>query len=193
MAKYIDIPLQHISDRVLKRMGRRTDSDAIRALLRKLRARIPEITVRSTFIVGFPGESEEDFELLKAFIAEGNIDYAGFFAYSREEGTPAARMADQIPYKVKVARQRAVEKEEAKVVARKNEALVGKEVEVVYEGIDYNRGRFIGRPVFAAPTVDPVIYFTADFAPQVGKNYMVKITRGGFYLSGKASEADQKE
>ena len=110
MAKYIDIPLQHISDPVLKRMGRRTDSAAIRGLLKKLGNRIPGVTVRSTFIVGFPGETEADFEKLKDFIAEGNIDYAGFFAYSREEGTAAAKMAEQIPYKVKKQRQRDVER-----------------------------------------------------------------------------------
>lgn len=193
MAKYIDIPLQHVSDRILKRMGRRTDSASIKELLKKLRIRVPGITVRSTFIVGFPGESEEDFAELSDFIAAGNIDYAGFFAYSREEGTPAARMADQIPYKVKKQRQREIEKAEAAVVAAKHSAYVGKELRVVYEGIDYNRGRFIGRPGFCAPEVDPVVYFTADFAPEAGESYLIKITRGGFYMTGKALRAEQKE
>ena len=192
MAKYIDIPLQHISDPVLKRMGRRTDSAAIRGLLKKLGNRIPGVTVRATFIVGFPGETEADFEKLKDFIAEGNIDYAGFFAYSREEGTAAAKMAEQIPYKVKKQRQRDVEKAEAAVVAAKHAAYEGKKLEVVYEGIDLRRGRFVGRPSFCAPEVDPPIYFTADFAPEVGEKYVVKITRGGFYMTGKALGADQK-
>ena len=193
MAKYLDIPLQHVSDAVLKRMGRRTNYRNITELIKKLRSRIPGVTVRSTFIVGFPGESEEDFEKLRTFIGEGNVDYAGFFAYSREEGTAAAKMGAQIPYKVKVTRRRELEKEEARVVNEHHQKYLGQRLEVVYENIDLKRGRFVGRTVFQAPEVDPVVSFTADFAPEVGTIYIVKITRGGFYMQGKALKKDQKE
>ncbi len=180
MAKYLDIPLQHISDRVLKRMARRTDESRIRQLLTKLKA--AGITVRSSFIVGFPGESEEDFEKLKDFISEGMIDYAGFFEYSKEENTPAYRMDGHLPKSVKKKRRIEVEKIESRVVENNHSDYLGKTVELVFEGIDERRGRFYARLKEQCPSVDPYVYVRADFPIEEGKYYIAKIVKSGFYM-----------
>ena len=186
IVKYLDIPLQHISAGVLKRMNRRTSPEAIYALLEKLRKNIPDVAVRSTFIVGFPGETDSDFEELRRFIADGNIDYAGFFAYSKEEGTPAASMPGQIPYKLKKARERELSRLQCAVIQANHAKYLGKTVEVVYEGVNRAGTRFVGRSDFQAPGIDTKIYFTSDFPVEAGEYYDVEITRTGFDLGGKA-------
>lgn len=174
VAKYMDIPFQHVSDGVLKRMNRRTNGEYTRALAAKVRA--AGITLRSTFICGFPGESEEDFEALKAFIAEGNIDYAGFFAYSREEGTPADRMSGHLPERVKQKRAKELERLQQQTTAARNMSKIGSVLDVLYEDIDYGRQAFVGRTQSEAPDIDCKVYFVSDTPIRVGEIYRVQIT-----------------
>lgn len=184
MAKYIDIPLQHISDNVLKAMNRRNTKEQAVSLMRKIKEEYPSITVRSTFIVGFPGETEEDYEELKEFVGEGLITYAGFFAYSREERTVAYRLKNQVPAKIKKAREKELSRLQSAVIANNQSVYVGKVLDVIYEGIDYNKGKFYGRTEFQAPDIDTKVIFTSDFPLEVGNVYKVKIASADFNLVG---------
>ena len=184
VAKYADVPLQHIDGDTLKRMGRRAGEDYTRALIKKMREK--GITLRSSFICGFPGESEEAHEKLVEFIREGNIDYAGFFAYSREEGTPADRLADHLDDEIKVARAERLREIQTEVINRRNQQLIGKTVKVIYDEIDYDKQLFLGRAGFQTPDIDNVVYFTADKEVHIGEFYDVEITGvDGIDLVGK--------
>ena len=188
IAKYIDIPLQHISNKILKAMHRRNTKEEAYELLRKLKERCKDIAIRSTFIVGFPGETEEDFKQIEELVSTGLIDYAGFFAYSREKGTLAYKMKDQVPYKIKKAREKVLSKMQSEIIEKRHNTYVGKTLSVIYEGIDYNKGKFYGRPEYNAPDIDTKVYFTSDFPLEVGEIYQVKITKGGFNPIGKTLE-----
>lgn len=184
VAKYADVPLQHIDGETLKRMGRRAGEDYTRALIKKMREK--GITLRSSFICGFPGESEEAHEKLVEFIREGNIDYAGFFAYSREEGTPADRLTDHLDDEIKVARAERLREIQTEVINRRNQQLIGKTVKVIYDEIDYDKQLFLGRAGFQTPDIDNVVYFTADKEVHIGEFYDVEITGAdGIDLVGK--------
>ena len=185
IAKYIDIPLQHISNKILKSMHRRNTKEEAYELLRKLKEKCPDIAIRSTFIVGFPGETEEDYEEIKELISTELIDYAGFFAYSREKGTVAYSMKNQVPYRVKKAREKELSKMQSSVIEKRHQKYLGKMIEVLYEGIDYNKGKFYGRPEYNAPDIDTKVYFSSDFPLDVGEIYKVKITKTGFNLIGE--------
>ena len=183
MAKYMDVPLQHISDGILRRMGRRTDSAQIRELFGKLRSR--GIAIRTTFIVGFPGETDEQFLELSDFISEYEPEHIGVFAYSREDGTPAARMKDQVPASVKRKRVNALGRLAKKLAEKRNASLVGKTLDVIYEDIDYDRNMFVGRTEADAPDIDGLVRFTGDFC-DVGNVYNVRITGySGYDLLGE--------
>ena len=184
VAKYADVPLQHIDGDTLKRMGRRAGEDYTRALIKKMREK--GITLRSSFICGFPGESEEAHEKLVEFIREGNIDYAGFFAYSREEGTPADRLTDHLDDEIKVARAERLRAIQTEVINNRNQQLIGKTVKVIYDEIDYDKQLFLGRAGFQTPDIDNVVYFTADKEVHIGEFYDVEITGAcGIDLVGK--------
>ena len=184
VAKYADVPLQHIDGDTLKRMGRRAGEDYTRALIKKMREK--GITLRSSFICGFPGESEEAHEKLVEFIREGNIDYAGFFAYSREEGTPADRLTDHLDDEIKVARAERLREIQTEVINKRNLQLIGKTVKVIYDEIDYDKQLFLGRAGFQTPDIDNVVYFTADKEVHIGEFYDVEITGvDGIDLVGK--------
>lgn len=184
VAKYADVPLQHIDGDTLKRMGRRAGEDYTRALIKKMREN--GITLRSSFICGFPGESEEAHEKLVEFIREGNIDYAGFFAYSREEGTPADRLTDHLDDEIKVARAERLREIQTEVINNRNQQLIGKTVKVIYDEIDYDKQLFLGRAGFQTPDIDNVVYFTADKEVHIGEFYDVEITGvDGIDLVGK--------
>lgn len=185
IAKYIDIPLQHISNKILKTMHRRNTKEEAYELLNKLKEKCPSIAIRSTFIVGFPGETEEDFLELKELISTGLIDYAGFFAYSREKGTLAYKMKNQVPFRVKKSREKELSKMQSAVIENRHSRYLGKEMEIIYEGIDYNKGKFYGRPEYNAPDIDTKVYFTSTFPLEVGEIYNVKITKTGFNLIGE--------
>ncbi|MBQ9107522.1 MAG: 30S ribosomal protein S12 methylthiotransferase RimO [Clostridia bacterium] len=184
VAKYADVPLQHIDGDTLKRMGRRAGEDYTRALINKMREK--GITLRSSFICGFPGESEDAHEKLVEFIREGNIDYAGFFAYSREEGTPADRLSDHLDDEIKVERAERLRAIQTEVINNRNQQLIGKTVKVIYDEIDYDKQLFLGRAGFQTPDIDNVVYFTADKEVHIGEFYDVEITGvDGIDLVGK--------
>lgn len=173
IVKYMDIPFQHIDSGVLKLMGRHTDEISTRELVKKVKA--AGITLRTTFICGFPQESEEAYEKLREFVKEGSLDYAGFFAYSREEGTAADRLDGHIEDKIKEKRASKLSAIQQKIIKKRNEGLIGRTVRVIYDGIDYDRQAFIGRMAVQAPDIDGVTYFTADGQVQIGEFYDIEI------------------
>ncbi len=187
--KYLDIPLQHADPVVLKRMNRKGTGEGYLKLIAKLRKEIPDIAIRSTFIAGFPGETEEQFENLLEFIKEAKLTNAGFFAYSREEGTPAYRLPDQIDEKVKQSRVKKLYAAQKKVSEERNKSLVGKQIKVICDGVDYDKQSFYGRAYFSAPEIDGKAYFIYDGEIQQGEYYDVKITKADAYdLYGAATE-----
>jgi len=186
--KYIDIPLQHSENRVLKLMNRKGTREGYLALLSKLRARIPEIAIRSTFISGFPTETEEEFEGMKAFINEAKFFNCGFFAYSREPDTGAYRLQPQVHHNTKKRRVRALYETQKNIADVILKEFIGKTIEVVCDGIDYDKGCFVGRAYFNAPDIDGKVYFNATTATQ-GERYQVVITSAENYdLYGRTEE-----
>jgi len=158
---YIDLPLQHASDRVLKRMKRPGTRAGYEALLRKIRDRIPGVSLRTTLIVGFPGETEEDFAELEAFIREVRFDHLGVFTYSHEEGTSAFELADDVPASVKAARQRRLMRLQKQIVARQQKARIGQTIRLMVDGPDPEHElAYRGRLATQAPDIDPVVYLT---------------------------------
>ena len=174
ICKYLDIPCQHISDSVLKLMNRRVRKADVVELINMIRKH-GDFTIRSTFIVGFPRESQQDFEELKEFLTWAKLDRCGFFAYSMEDGTPASRLDGQIDEDVKLARQEELYALQEGIMADKMQERVGGVVDVIYEGIDYDLQIFYGRTQYDAPEIDTKVYFTADVPLDIGKIYKVKI------------------
>ena len=172
LIKYVDIPLQHSEDRILKLMNRKGSRAEYLALIRKLRERVPGIAIRSTFISGFPTETEEETEALAEFLREASLTNCGFFAYSKEPETAAARLKGQIPARVKQRRVKKLYAVQAEISERFLADKVGKPVEVVCDGIDYASGRFVGRAYWSAPEIDGKVYFYAPQATQ-GERYTV--------------------
>ncbi len=162
ICKYIDIPLQHCDGDVLKRMNRRGDRESLTALINKLRAGIPDITIRTTFIVGFPGETDGNFESLCEFADEMQFDRYGCFAYSAEEDTPAATMENQIDEDVKVERASIMNAQQQRIFEDKLEALVGKELTVIVDGFDEDEMLYFGRSYMDAPEIDTVVIISSE-------------------------------
>jgi ribosomal protein S12 methylthiotransferase len=160
VCRYLDMPLQHISDRMLRAMRRERSGAAVRALLARVRAAVPGIALRSSFIVGFPGETEADVDELCAFLDETELDNVGVFTYSREEGTAAAELADHVPERVKTERRRRVMAVQGQVAARRAAAWVGRTVEVLVERAE-PRGRIVGRTAAQAPAIDGIVRLAA--------------------------------
>jgi ribosomal protein S12 methylthiotransferase len=180
VCKYIDIPLQHISDSVLKRMGRRINREQTEKLILKMKDNIPDIALRTTMIVGFPGETDKDFMELMQFVKETQFDSLGAFIYSDEEGTPATRLKGKVDAKVKKARFKELMRLQAGISRKKNSARKGKELEVLVDGISVNEKYLLqGRAEFQAPEVDGVVYLT-DNVP-IGSFVKVKITHSLTY------------
>ena len=152
--KYLDIPLQHSENGVLKRMNRPAGREEYLNLIKKLRKNIPDISLRSTFIAGFPDETEEDFDNLCAFLKEAQLDNCGFFAYSREPDTPAYKLKGQIPAAVKKKRVKALYTVQKLIVRKKHEKRVGTTIKVLCDGIEYDKNCFVGRAYFQAPDID---------------------------------------
>lgn len=178
--KYLDIPLQHSEDRILKLMNRKGSRAQYLDLINKLRHEIPEIALRSTFITGFPSETEEDFQGLCNFIKEVKFDNCGFFAYSREPDTSAYRLKGQLKFSVKRERVKKLYEIQQKISYEKLSKYVGRKISVLCDGIDYNKKKFIGRAYFNAPDIDGKVYFNAAEAVQ-GQVYTVKITKNDCY------------
>lgn len=161
IVKYLDIPMQHCDGAILKRMNRKGDENSLRELVAKLRREIPGITLRTTFITGFPGETEEQFNRLGEFAEEMKFERMGCFAYSEEEGTPAAEFPNQIDEESRVHRKEILEEQQDARVAALYESMTGKEAEVVVEGYDRYLEHYFGRSAAYAPEIDGMIYFTA--------------------------------
>lgn len=168
---YLDIPIQHASDRILKRMGRRTSKQELIDIVGKLRKEIPDIVLRTTLITGFPGETEEDHEELKEFVDEMEFDRLGVFTYSPEENTPAAEMADQIPEEVKEERRDELMELQQEISYDRGQDRIGQELLVMIEGKVADESAYIGRTYGDAPKVDGYIFvqtgellMTGDFA-----------------------------
>lgn len=175
IAKYIDIPIQHVNHEILKRMNRHGDEQSLKALINKLREKIPGIIIRSTLITGFPGETDEQFEQLCEFVKEMKIDRLGCFAYSAEEGTPAAEFENQVELKVREHRAEIIMDEQMRISDENNEQMVGKIVEVVIEGFDRYAECFFGRSYAEAPEIDGKIFFTSENKLTVGEFVKVQI------------------
>ncbi len=176
LVKYMDIPLQHCDEKVLKRMGRGGSREELTALVKKLRENIPGLVLRTTFITGFPGETEEQFTELAEFAKEIGFERMGCFPYSCEEDTPAARMKDQIDDDVKERRAEILMEEQQNVMERYNEKLINTEVEVLVEGFDRYAECFFGRSRADAPEVDGKVFFiTSGKKPQPGDIVKVRI------------------
>ena len=161
LVKYIDMPIQHISTPVLKRMNRRDTEESIRDTVNKLRERVPGMYIRTTVITGFPGETDADFEKLLSFVKETRFERLGAFVYSREEGTPAYDMPDQIPEKLKRRRYDAIMREQKKIHASLNKGMIGKIVKVINEGYDQVAESYYGRSFADAPDIDGKIYYSS--------------------------------
>ena len=173
VAKYLDIPLQHISDNVLKAMNRRGDSQTIKSLLNKLKEK--NITVRSTFIVGFPTETKQDFKQLCDFLKEYDLKYVGFFAYSKEENTKAALM-EQVPEKEKQKRLKIIQNQQTKLLKKKQKSQIGLECKAICDKYLGN-GVYEFRSMDSSPEVDTLIYVYNENKLNIGDYYVIKIKK----------------
>lgn len=177
IVKYMDLPIQHCDGEILKKMNRKGDEASLRALIKKIRERIPDITLRTTLITGFPGETEEQFGRLAEFVNDIKFDRLGCFAFSPEEGTPAHDMDGQLDEDVKERRAEVIMDQQMIIAVKKNKALVGKTIEIVIEGFDRYGDCYFGRSAADAPEIDGKIFFTSGGKRQVpGKFVKVKIT-----------------
>jgi len=178
ICSYIDMPLQHVSDRMLRAMRRERDGSAIRSLLGRIRERIPDVAVRTAFIVGFPGETEADFEELLEFVRAARFDRCGVFPYSREEDTEAATMSGQVSAAVRHRRYDTLMRAQAEIAAELNRKQIGRDHTVLVCGED-EKGRNYGRLASQAPEIDGVVYL--DRPALIGSMQKVHITGATTY------------
>ena len=169
ICSYLDLPFQHIDDRILRRMGRRSGSYEIRTLLDKIKSILPTVSLRSSLIVGFPGEGERQFKALLDFVEEIRFDHLGAFKYSSEEGTPASRLPNQIPEDVKEERLGILMETQKKISLKKNQERIGSKVEVLVEGSDHpkgtHKGTLKGRLQTQAPEIDGSVFLKGKAEP----------------------------
>ena len=173
---YLDLPIQHANDTILKRMGRRTSKQQLKKIVRKLRQEIPDIALRTTLITGFPGETQEQHEELMEFVDEMEFDRLGVFTYSPEEDTPAAEMSDQISEEVKEDRQAELMELQQDIVFDQAEDMIGQEVLVMIEGKVADENAYVGRTYKDAPNVDGLIFINTDEELMSGDFAKVKVT-----------------
>lgn len=176
VCNYLDIPIQHASDRILKRMGRKTNQTELKERIAKLREQIPDIALRTTLISGFPGETEEDHETLMSFVDEIEFERLGVFAYSAEEDTPAAGFLEQISDEVKKERRDSIMELQQEIAFEKSEKMVGRILEVMIEGKVADENVFVGRTYMDAPNVDGLIFVKSDEMLMSGDFCRVKVT-----------------
>ena len=175
LVKYFDIPMQHCNGEILKRMNRHGNKEFLAELVNKIRKEIPDVTLRTTLIAGFPGETDEQFGELVDFVKDMKFERLGCFAYSIEEGTPAAKMEGQLDEDVKEHRAEIIMQEQMFISDRFNETMVGKKLEVVVEGFDRYAECWFGRSVMDAPEIDGKVFFTCEEKPAVGEYINVQI------------------
>ncbi|MBT0651502.1 30S ribosomal protein S12 methylthiotransferase RimO [Geomobilimonas luticola] len=181
VCNYLDIPLQHISDPILKKMNRRSSEAEIRALIARLREAIPGVALRTSLIVGFPGETDDDFKKLLRFVEEAQFDRLGVFCYSREEGTPAAEMPEQVSERVKRERYKKLMRAQARLSFRRNRQLIDTVEQVIIEGYSEETELLLrGRSARQAPDIDGQVYVTAGNA-NVGDIVNLRITDSSDY------------
>ena len=181
ICNYLDIPIQHASDKILRRMARRTRQSEIRETIKKLRDKIPDIVLRTTFITGFPGEDESDFADLVDFVSEMEFDRLGVFTYSEEEGTPAATFEDQIGEDIKVYRRDEIMLLQQDISKNKLSKMVGKTLKVVIEGKLADEDFYVGRTYMDIPDVDGCIFINSDFNHISGDFVEVLVTDSSEY------------
>ena len=173
---YLDIPIQHASDAILKRMGRRTSNQEIRQLIAKLRHVVPDIALRTTFISGFPGETEEDHQILKDFVKDMEFERAGVFTYSPEEDTPAYGFADQIPEEVKERRRAEIMEFQQEIAFAHSSAMEGRVLDAFIEGKVADEDAYVGRTYMDSPDVDGLIFVNTDLSLMSGDFVRVRVT-----------------
>ncbi len=173
---YIDLPLQHADGKVLKLMNRTGDDKTLRELINKIRNYMPDVVIRTTFITGFPGEGEKEFETLAEFVRDMRFDRLGCFAYSPQEGTPAYSFENQVDEQTKVDRGENIMELQRTIVDEKNEELMGRVLKVFVEGYDGYLDCYMGRSYMDAPEIDTIIYFTSENSYEEGDFAEVMIT-----------------
>ena len=175
VVNYIDLPLQHADDKILKAMNRRGDQALIRNVISKLRTEIPDVVIRTTFIVGFPGEGEEEFETLAEFVNEIEFDRLGVFTFSPQEGTPAFDMEDQVDEDIKTRRGEVIMQDQYSIMEEKNNEKIGKTYRVVVEDYDGYSDSYTGRTYMDAPEIDGLVKFTSHKDLDIGDFVDVEI------------------
>ena len=186
ICKYFDIPIQHISNSVLKRMNRKSNGETIRNLIKRLRKEIPGVVIRTTVMVGFPGETKEDFEELYDFVKEARFERLGAFSFSKEEGTPAEKLKDQIHPMTKKSRYNKIMSLQQKIASETQQEMVGKELEVLIETKTFDGKYYVGRSYREVPDIDGLIYIEMVDKALEGKFVKCKITKAsGYDLIGK--------
>lgn len=178
---YIDMPMQHSEDAILKRMGRRTDRASIEAVIGKLREAAPDIAIRTSLIAGFPGETQEEHEALMAFLDEQELDRVGVFTYSREDGTPAATFENQIDEETAEQWRNEIMELQQEISLDKNETFVGKNMQVIIEGYSSDDDVYVGRTYRDAPGVDGLVFVNCDYELMSGQIVDVRINEVGPY------------
>lgn len=173
---YLDIPIQHASDAVLKRMGRRTNNEEIRGLIKKLREEIPDMAIRTTLISGFPGETEEDHEILMDFVDDMEFERLGVFAYSPEEDTPAFGYENQVPEEIKEERRAEIMELQQEIAFEKSEQMKGRILEVMIEGKVADENAYVGRTYMDSPNVDGMIFVNTGLELMSGDFVRVRVT-----------------
>ena len=186
ICNYFDIPIQHISDSVLKKMNRKSNEESIKELIKKIRKEIPNVIIRTSLIVGFPGETQEDFEKLCEFVKTAKFDRMGAFTYSKEDGTPAERLPNQIHGNTKKARYNKIMKIQKEISDQKGKEKIGKIYEVLVENKSFDGKYLVGRTYMDVPDEDGVVYIESSDTSLIGKFIKVKITDYSDYdLIGK--------
>lgn len=193
VCRYLDIPIQHASDRILRKMGRQTNQDQLRQMIGKLRKKIPDIALRTTMITGFPGEREKDHDELLNFINEMEFDRLGVFTYSREEDTPAASFPDQVPQEIKEARRDEIMELQQEIAFDKSAEMVGRILDVMIEGKVADEPAYVGRTYMDAPDVDGYIFVNSPELLMSGDFVKVKVTGSAEYdLIGEVYDESAK-
>ena len=162
LCKYFDIPLQHVSNKVLKRMNRKSDKESIEGLINKIRSNIPDVIIRTTFIVGFPGETKENFDELYNFVSKAKLDKLGVFMYSKEDGTPASKLPEQIHYMTKKSRRDKIMRLQKDISHENLKNKIGNSFDVLIEGLSFDKKFYIGRTYMDVPEEDGVIFIKND-------------------------------
>lgn len=190
VVKYVDMPIQHVSDRMLKRMARRVNRAFTEDLIARMHARIPELVLRTSLIVGFPGEAEEDFQELYDFVCEGKFERLGVFTYSHEEGTPAFQFSEQVPEEVKRERYDLLLQAQREVAVEWSARQVGRELRVLIDEYDEHERGYKGRTAWDCPDIDHTVLLRAPQGSlHLGNFYQTKITAAhDFDLMGAVSE-----